>query len=264
MIPRITHQIWLQGWSALPEKFKPNVQGLHDLNPDFEHKVWDEASLRRECGRISPSVQAKFDSFPHLIQKVDLGRYVVLYNHGGISVDTDMKSLRPIEFTPQFSTHDFIVSYSAFPANMLGWINNALIMCRPGHPILLELITSIADCQKKVADFASKELYIDATTSPSKFNSVLYKHSAHILILDHTFFEPCFSVDPICSPGSSSIMDHKHELSWFHGFTKVLCQIFIVLIYGILYIGIPGLLLGGMYYGYPYIVRSLRFNPRSK
>ena len=260
MIPRITHQIWLQGWSELPDKFKPNVQSLHDLNPDFEHKTWDEAGLRRECGRISAAVQAKFDSFPHLIQKVDLGRYVVLYNYGGISVDTDMKSLRPIETTPHFSESesDFIVSYSAFPANLAGWINNALIMCKPHHPILLELITSIADCQRTADEFPTKELYIDATTSPSKFNGVLYRHLSEIVILDHTFFEPCFSVDPVCRPGPTSIMDHKHELSWFHGYTKLLGQLTFIVLYAALYVGLPILATLGLYYGMSYIMNAGR------
>jgi mannosyltransferase OCH1-like enzyme len=191
---------------------------------------------------------------------VDLGRYVVLYNYGGISVDTDMKSLKPIESTPHFneSESDFIVSYSAFPANLAGWINNALIMCRPHHPILLELITSIADCRRIAEEFSTKELYIDATTSPSKFNGVLYRHLSDIVILDHTFFEPCFSVDPVCRPGPVSIMDHKHELSWFHGYTKLLGQLTFIVLYVALYVGLPILAVIGLYYGISYIMKAGR------
>jgi len=218
------------------------------MNPDFEHMQWDEESLREECAKVDPAVLTKFDSFPHLIQKVDLGRYVVLHNYGGVTVDTDMKSLKSIIATPHFTEHDFIVSSSAFPTNLAGWINNALIMSSPQHPILHELIMSIAHCQRKESDFTSKELFIDATTSPSKFNSILGRHRSEILVLDHRYFEPCFSVDPICAPGEQSIMDHKHELSWFNGITKLLCQILIVLIYGLLYIGIPGLVIAGLYY----------------
>jgi len=255
MIPHRTHQIWLQGWANLPDKFKPNVQGLHELNPSFEHLQWDEQSLQKECARVGPAVQAKFDSFPHLIQKVDLGRYVVLYNYGGISVDTDMISLKPIAGTPNFAAHDFIVSSAAFPISLTGLINNALIMCRPQHPILHELIMSIANCQLQAADFASKELFIDATTSPSKFNSILGSHTKEVLVLDYSYFEPCFSVDPLCSPTARSIMDHRHELSWFNGITKWLCQILIVALYIILYVGLPGTV---FFFLYPYIQKGIR------
>ena len=190
-----------------------------------------------------------------MLQKVDLGRYVVLYNYGGVSVDTDMKSLKPIMATPQMEDHDFIVSSAAFPIGLAGWVNNALIMCRSQHPILHELIMSIAGDPRGAADFASKELLTSATTGPGKFNTILAKHLSEIFVLDHTYFEPCFSVDPLCQPGSQSIMDHRHELSWFNGFTKWLCQILIIILYCILYVGLPVTVLVFLY---PYIQKGIR------
>jgi hypothetical protein len=121
-------------------------------------------------------------------------------------------------------------------------------MCKKQHPILLELIQSIIHTKLNERDFSSKELYIDATTSPSKFNSIVYKHFSDIVILDHTYFEPCFSVDPICRAGEGSIMDHQHELSWFHGNAKILAQILIVLLYILLFVGIPLLLIWFIYF----------------
>ena len=231
MIPNITHQTWLQGWERLPDKFKHNVSLLDRMNPGFQHMKWDENSLRKECAKFSDAAKRKFDSFPYLIQKVDFGRYMVLYNYGGISVDTDMVSLKPIATTPNFLTRDFIVSSAAFPASMLGWINNALIMCTKHHPILLQLIESILHDNLQESDFSTKELYIDATTSPSKFNAIVKQHLHEILVLDHTYFEPCFSTDPICRPGHLSIMDHKHELSWFHGHLKYFLYGLFILFY---------------------------------
>ena len=242
-IPQITHQIWLQGWDSIPDKFKVNVKSLEQLNPDFKHMKWDESSLRYECAKISLEVQKKFDSFKYLIQKVDLGRYVVLYNYGGISVDTDMLSFKTISEAPGFKENDFIISYSAFPANTIGWVNNALIMCKQHHPILLELIMNITRTILHENDFLTKELYIDATTSPSKFNKIVYKHRKDILILDNKYFEPCFSVDTFCSPSRESIMDHRHELSWFHGNLKVLAQIIIIFIYFLVFIFLPVLII---------------------
>jgi mannosyltransferase OCH1-like enzyme len=245
----------MQGWENLPTKFRPNVQSLHELNPSFEHLQWDEEGLRRECAKISPAALAKFDSFQTMLQKVDLGRYVVLYNYGGISVDTDMKSLKPITATPNFATSDFIVSSAAFPISLAGWVNNALIMCRSQHPIFHELIMSTTEDRRAAADFATKELLTSATTGPGKFNTILANHRAEIFILDNAYFEPCFSIDPLCAPGPQSIMDHRHELSWFNGITKWLCQILMIALYIVLYIGLPGVLLVFLY---PYIQKGIR------
>lgn len=246
-IPRITHQIWIQGWDKIPSKFKQNVSLLEELNPDFEHKKWDMEGLRAECAKFSLAAREKFDSFKYLVQKVDFGRYMVLYNYGGVSVDTDMVSLKSINEAPKFLEADFIISSSAFPANLIGWVNNALIMCRRGHPILLELIQSIIDANLNEQDFSTKELYIDATTSPSKFNSIVYRHINDVVVLNYKYFEPCFSVDPLCMPGSRSIMDHRHELSWFHGALKVLAQVIIVFIYFLLFVLFPLLFIYAIY-----------------
>lgn len=238
-IPLITHQIWMQGWDKLPDKFKINVKNLEEKNPEFKHMKWDEKGLREECAKISVAVLEKFDSFKYIIQKVDLGRYAVLYNYGGISVDTDMASFKPIAGVPGFNTKDFIISYSAFPAYIIGWVNNGLIMCKKNHHILFDLIMNITETNVKESDFVTKELYINATTAPSKFNELVYKNRDEVLILDHKYFEPCFSVDPLCEPGDDSIMDHKHELSWFHGCMKWLAQFVIILIYVLLGVFLP-------------------------
>ena len=72
--------------------------------------VWDETSLRDECRKLFPAVLAKFDSLPYLVQKVDFGRLVILYAYGGITVDTDMKSLNAIDTTPKINSAEVIVS----------------------------------------------------------------------------------------------------------------------------------------------------------
>ena len=255
-IPKITHQTWLQGWDSVPDKFKTNITNLETHNPDFTHMKWDEKSLREECAKISTATLAKFDSFKYLMQKVDLGRYVVLYNYGGVSVDTDMASFKSISSAPGFNDNDFIISYSAFPAYIIGWVNNALIMCKKHHPLLLDLITNITENDLKEEDFTTKELYIDATTSPSMFNRTILKNSKDILILDNKYFEPCFSVDPLCKPTNDSIMDHQHELSWLHDNLKLLAQVVIILIYFLLFLLIPAILL----YFFIIIVLSSRYN----
>jgi len=237
-IPRITHQIWLQGWDELPEKFHKNVRLLEQKNPEYRHMKWDEESLRRECEKIGPEVLARFDSFSYLIQKVDLGRLVVLYNYGGISVDTDMKPLRPIASTPHLDSAECMISMGAFPLNIIGHTNNAVILCRPGHPFVEDAVQTIAGASVKEADYSTKELYIDATTGPRFLEVVIGRHREKIVFLNNKFYEPCFSVDPICRPSEDSIMLHEHEMSWVSPFFRDLFRVLFPLIY-VLMVAIP-------------------------
>ena len=211
-IPRIIHQIWFQGWYKVPPKLKVNVDRVAELNPDYTHMKWDEGTLRAECLRVSPATAAKFDAFPLMIQKIDLGRYVVLYNYGGISVDTDMVQLKPIDKTPQIETADFIVSKSPFPGNLQFECNNALIMTSFNNPILLDLInTIIATDYSFTVDNAT---YVNNTTGPIVFNNVIALYNPDIVKLNNKYFEPCNSFNKLCRVDTSSIMDHQHEASW--------------------------------------------------
>ena len=256
-IPRITHQIWLQGWNALPPKFAENVNSLRTLNPGYTHMVWDEKSLRDECRKLFPAVLAKFESYTHFMQKIEFGRLVILFNYGGISVDTDMKSLKPIDTTPKIDTAELIVSLAAFPGNMIGQTNNAIVLAKPHHPLLLELITRMTTVTAKESDFLTKELYLNGTTGPGLQNSFFYEHKGEIVFLDNTYYEPCFSVDPICRPSQESIMDHKHEMSWISPWAKLLLKILIGLFYAALAV-VP---LALIYWGYVRFVSKKRIFP---
>lgn len=237
-IPRITHQIWLQGWDTLPEKFHENVKLLREKNPEYRHMQWDEGSLRRECMKIGPEVAVKFDSFPHLIQKVDLGRFVVLHNYGGVSVDTDMKPLTSINTTPHLDSAECMISKAAFPLNITGHTNNALIIVRPEHPFIRDLIDTIAESEVNENSYSTKELYIDATTGPSFVESIIARHREKIVFLDNKYYEPCFSVDTMCTAKTDSIMLHQHEMSWINPIFRDLFKLIFPLVY-VIYYGVP-------------------------
>lgn len=230
-IPTITHQIWLQGWDQLPEKYKSNVQGLHRLNPEFEHKQWDEKSLREECALLGKPYVEKFDSFPSFMNRVDFGRYVVLYRYGGFSIDTDMKPIKALRETPGLDKQQFMMSLSAFPAKLVGQVNNALLIVSPKHPIMKEMIDMIVLSDKLPSDYSNQELYTHYETGPELAGKLYKKHKDKIFLLDNDFYEPCFSVDPICKPSKNSIMDHQHSMSWIHPIIQSIFKILFAMLY---------------------------------
>ena len=230
-IPYIIHQIWFQGWNELPDKYKENVKLLHDHNPKYKQLQWDEHSLQVECAKISNEVLEKFNSFPYLIQKVDLGRFVVLYNYGGVSIDTDMKSLKPIDTTPNIETADCIVSMGSFPLNLLGHTNNAVFLIKPRHPLMQDIIKSIVESNHKESSYITKELYINATTGPTFIDAIVKKHD--VVKIDNTYYEPCNQYFP-CSIGGESIMDHQTGNSWMHSSNIILIKILIFLLMALL------------------------------
>lgn len=221
-IPRIIHQIWIQGWDKVPAKFDANRAELRRMNPEWRIIEWDETSLRAECAALGPEFLHTFEQLPLLISKVDFGRYVVLYRHGGVSLDLDMVPLKPLTATPDLDNHAIMISKSNFPLIA----NNAVFFACPQNPFLMKLLLDIANARYTLEDFPSKELYVHTVTGPILVSRMLLS-SNDVHTLDAVYFEPCLPVDSTCVVPSQSVMVHRHELSWMSEWMILVSRIFI-------------------------------------
>jgi len=218
MIPKVTHQIWFQGWHNLPEKYREDTEKLSILNPNWEHMKWDEEGLRTECRAFSPEALIKFDEFDKMIQKVDFGRYIVLYNYGGVSVDCDAECLRPLEKVPGLDRYDLILSKNplnrienkvasfGFSKNMV-MVNNATICCSKEHPLIKQFIEFLIKNESWNEDrVIDTQLKTGPLITSIFFNK--YLDDQEMSILDHEIFEPWGSVT------KRTVLNHRCEQSW--------------------------------------------------
>jgi mannosyltransferase OCH1-like enzyme len=217
-IPRNTHQIWFQGWSKLPDKYRLDTERLSFLNQNWEHMKWDEKSLRRECEKFSPEALAKFDGFDKMIQKIDFGRYVVLYNYGGVSVDCDVECLRPLDKIPGLDRYDFIISKNSLTrlennacsfglSRDLVIINNATLCCSKEHPIMKHLIEFLIENESWNEDIGlDTQLKTGPLILSVFFNA--YLDNPDISIVDSEVFEPFGNIT------RRTILNHKYDQTW--------------------------------------------------
>lgn len=216
-IPKVTHQVWIQGWDQIPEKFHSNVNRLREMNPTWKHRTWDHARLRKACEEYGPECVAKFDSYEHFIQQVDFGRYVVLYLYGGITVDCDMLAIRPLDNIPKLESSKLIVSRAnrtllettvttmGHIANNRWFINNAFIAAEQRNPDIKRLIESCIADRTKQEDYMSQAYFVSNTTGPIRFSMTLKDSPMTILYSDVIESE---------YENEKAIFIHEHELSW--------------------------------------------------
>lgn len=216
-IPKVTHQVWMQGWEQLPTKFHENVEKLRSTNPTWEHKTWDQAQLRKACEEYGPECVAKFDSFEHLMQRVDFGRYVVLYLYGGVTVDCDMVAIKPLDEIPQIDTASLIVSKAndsdietfvstlGHIKNESWFINSAFICCEPKNPDMKRVIEMCINDRTKREDYFSQAYFILTTTGPIRISLGL--KDSNMVILCPDVIESEFETP-------KSVFIHRHEFSW--------------------------------------------------
>lgn len=215
----------MQGWASLPEKYLVNVQSISEKNPGYQIIRWDDRSMRDMVRNLGETYLQKYDSFQTIHQKVDFGRYAVLYALGGISVDVDVMAHKGFDDTPFINEKDFIVSYNSSSAfeNYVKHgrpvsLNNATILVSKRHPIMKGLLDHIMTLSCEIGQ--SKESCIQETTGPREFTTYLNQFKDQITILDSAYFEPCSGSDMNCEIKPVSILDHRHEGSWLGENTK--------------------------------------------
>jgi mannosyltransferase OCH1-like enzyme len=179
---------------------------------------WDEKSLRRECEKFSPEALAKFDGFDKMIQKIDFGRYVVLYNYGGVSVDCDVECLRPLDKIPGLDRYDFIISKNSLTrlennacsfglSRDLVIINNATLCCSKEHPIMKHLIEFLIENESWNEDIGlDTQLKTGPLILSVFFNA--YLDNPDISIVDSEVFEPFGNIT------RRTILNHKYDQTW--------------------------------------------------
>jgi mannosyltransferase OCH1-like enzyme len=216
----------------MPDKYLVNVTRVKEANPGWKHMVWDDDGLRRVCRECG--WEDAYDACRHMHQKIDLGRYVVLYVMGGISIDADVSPLKPLDalWTANQLPHDRVIVSKA-PLNNLEasimslrtvpwWLNNATIICpqkrlsgqrklcvsmarRLTHPPLIPYI------------FGTPMIQINWTTGPTYFTTTFLDKisTSEYAVLESTYFEPCVGYDNDCTIDSqTSILNHHHDGTW--------------------------------------------------
>ena len=137
LIPKIIHQIWLGG--ELPEKYKKLSESWKKFHPDWEYHLWTEKNITN----LKLINQVLINKTNNLGAKSDMLRYEILYQFGGLYIDTDFECLR--SFDGLNNCCEFFTGIG-YRRNLL--LNNGLIASIAHHPLLIKIINNIAQNDK--------------------------------------------------------------------------------------------------------------------
>lgn len=133
MIPKTIHACWF-GDSELPTIYQKNIDSWKKNNPSYDIKIWSLNDFKPYLDETIPFVkyclQNKIYGFLS-----DYFRLVVLYNFGGIYLDTDVECMKNLD---KFLNSSFFLGY-IFDCSL----GTAVIGCEKGNSILLELLNKM-------------------------------------------------------------------------------------------------------------------------
>ena len=169
MIPKIIHYVWLGG-NPLGEQEKKYIDTWKKFCPDYEIKRWDETNFNvNENKYCRQALEQKKWAFAS-----DYIRLKVLYEYGGIYLDTDVELTKPLD---NFLKHEAFVGLED---------DENIATCVIGAKPKNEWIESILKTYKN-RNFINKGK-MDLTTNVV-IVSALTKHNNNIMNFENKFHD---------------------------------------------------------------------------
>jgi mannosyltransferase OCH1-like enzyme len=161
MIPKIIHYCWFGG-NPMPEDHAAYIAGWRKLLPDYKIKLWDETNFDVNTVLFTEQV-AKVKKWGFI---VDYIRAYVVYNYGGIYLDTDVELLKPFD-------NDMLQNkcFSGFE-NYKNIAPGLIFAGEKGCVIAKELLDFYS-----TYNFIKEDGELNLTASPVIFTSILLKYS---------------------------------------------------------------------------------------
>lgn len=93
MIPKVIHYCWFGG-KPIPNDVKKCINSWKKKCPDYEIKCWNESNFDVNA---HPFTKAAYEAKAWAFVS-DYARLKVVYDHGGIYLDTDVELLKNLDF----------------------------------------------------------------------------------------------------------------------------------------------------------------------
>lgn len=218
MIPKIIHYCWFGG-NPLPELAQKCIESWKKYCPDYEIRRWDETNFDfRSVEYMREAYEAHAWGFVP-----DVARLQIIYEYGGIYLDTDVELIKPL---------DNLLGCSAF----VGTEDDKYIAlglgfgAEKGNPVIKKLYD----------DYSSRHFILDdgtydKTASPQIQTKALfnlgYKISDEVKTYDKITFFPTEYFCPLSyDTGELNITEntysvHHYMASWVTAETKAIFEI---------------------------------------
>ena len=137
----------------LPLLAKAATANLKCLNPEFEHRFFDDQEVSAFIQVEFPQYQEVFESFPFRIQRYDFFRYLAVFHLGGFYFDTDVFFVTGLH---ELLAHRCVFSFEELTLSrylrreyQMDWeIGNYGFGAEAGHPFLDAVIQNCIRAQR--------------------------------------------------------------------------------------------------------------------
>jgi mannosyltransferase OCH1-like enzyme len=168
LIPKIIHQLWKD--DSVPEKWSGNVDSVKRFHPGWEYRLWTDAKMEDYVREQHPELFPTYIGFSRHIMRVDVFRYVLLHDIGGLYCDLDFEFLRPYDYADAQMV--FSLEADESYGDPYSAIANFFMVSVPGHPFWADVLDDIKLSPPVSAVFSD----IPSVTGPGLISKVFFEN----------------------------------------------------------------------------------------
>ena len=146
-IPHIFHQIWKTNF--VPKKCSSWIRSWRVHHPSWTYVFWTHETARELVAAVHPQFLDIYDGYAVDVSRADAVRYIIMYVFGGVYMDLDMESLRPVNQMVDHNTC-ILAQEPEVHASLLqnlnkSFVSNAFMGCTAGHPLMKSIISALPE-----------------------------------------------------------------------------------------------------------------------
>lgn len=232
-IPKIIHQVYVQGYDEIPECVKTIIAFNRKQNPEYTFKIYNYNNIDEYLKLNTDSVV--YQAFKYINPEcyaciADFFRYVVIYHEGGIYADIKTKFVKPLDewiyndskikltLWPWFK-HSHLEKY--YPKNFIfksqnREINQSVLIYPQKHHLLKKVISGMVNKIYEQHNNPKSAQSILDTTGPHLYTKIiapyLNDHNIYLSQNIHQLFDGNVIYDG--TKGCYHAHQKKHNLRW--------------------------------------------------
>lgn len=210
-VPRIIHQMAGPNASAWPVLWRACQSSWKSQFRDFQYHLWHDAEIYEFVRSTFPQFWPTFLAYPHNISRIDLARYLLLYEYGGIYADMDFYVLR--NFYGELPAGRASIAESAWDEEVY---QNALMASPPRHPYWHYLLSELlAQSARRPSDKFRGVISMTGPTIVNTVNRLVPSNMLHALSWEK--FAPekhVQSIDGLGAANPDAFTVHLGTCSW--------------------------------------------------
>lgn len=216
-IPKILHFVWidvdLNRDDAPPDEMGSNIERWRELNPTWTVRVWSSSKVVEAF----PDFAEEIRSYRVASWQSDLIRYRILYEYGGLYLDTDIYPLRPL---PESITNESIAVCQrplAFKDGPCREVCNGVIGVPASLPTMFRVLETSLWRSRKIKSLCPWCPFIYFVSGPPLLTGIVIDKFK--ILPTHTFL-PCWHEDKSKCVASNFISNaevigmHTWKHSW--------------------------------------------------